>query len=234
MDPRPANPAESERADALAQAQHVASAFFERIARELIRPGISESQLAHRIVEMGRREFGLHTHWHKRIVRAGPNTLAIYSDNPPDLVIGEDDLVFIDLGPVFEAWEADFGRTYVLGSDPLKHRLCADVDRAFEIGKRHFQSNPDITGAELFAFLKAQARRDGWAFGGIIAGHWVGEFPHKDIPEYPRDGIADEKHHLPMRGRDSRGREQHWILEIHYVDRARRIGAFREELLTLG
>lgn len=233
MTDRRANILESGRAGALARAQRVASALFDRIARELIRPGITESRLAHEIIELGRREFGLHTHWHKRIVRAGANTLAIYSDNPPDLVIGEDDLVFIDLGPVFEAWEADFGRTYVLGSDPVKQRLCADVERAFDIGKRHFQQNPGITGAELFAFLKAQARRDGWEFGGVIAGHWVGEFPHKDIPEYPRDGIADDQHQVPMRGLDSRGREQHWILEIHYVDRARRVGAFREQLLTV-
>lgn len=225
---------EAERAARLLRAQQVASDFFDQIARDLIRPGVTESRLAHEIIELGRREFGLQTHWHKRIVRAGPNTLAIYNENPPEVVIGEDDLVFVDLGPVFEAWEADFGRTFVLGDDPLKHRLRDDCLRAFDIGKRHFQAHPAMTGAELFAFLKEQARRDGWEFGGIIAGHWVGEFPHKDIPEYPRDGIADQNHHVPMRGRDSRGCEQHWILEIHYVDRARGIGAFCEELLTVG
>jgi Xaa-Pro aminopeptidase len=225
---------ETERANRLLRAQAVARHFFDRIAAELIRPGVTESHLAHEIIALGRREFGLQTHWHKRIVRAGINTLAVYNENPPEVVIGEDDLVFVDLGPVFEDWEADFGRTFVLGDDPLKHRLCDQVLRAFNTGKRHFQAHPDITGAALFDFLRAQARRDGWEFGGIIAGHWVGEFPHKGIPEYPKEGIADAHHHRPMRALDSRGREQHWILEIHYVDRARCIGAFCEELLTLG
>ena len=71
-------------------------------------------ELTRDIAELGRREFGIERNWHKRIVRAGPNTLAPYDDNPPDLLIGEDDILFLDLGPVFEAWEADFGRTYVL------------------------------------------------------------------------------------------------------------------------
>jgi hypothetical protein len=36
-----------------------------------------------------------------------------------------------------------------------------------------------------------------------------------------------------MRGVDELGQERHWILEIHFVDRARQIGGFYEELLTL-
>jgi len=48
-------------------------------------------------------------------VRAGRNTLAPYDENPPDLTVAEDDIVFLDLGPVFEELEADFGRTYVVG-----------------------------------------------------------------------------------------------------------------------
>lgn len=223
---------EPARADRLRRAQQVAVQLFDRIERELIRPGITESQLGHEIVELGRRELGLHTHWHKRIVRAGANTLAVYNQNPPEATLAEDDLVFIDLGPVFEAWEADFGRSFVLGDDPLKHRLRDDSLRALARARQHVHAHPEITGAELFAFLQAQAQRDGWSFGGIIAAHWVGEFPHKDLPDYPRRGIADARHHWPMRGRDSRGREQHWIVEVHYVDRARQLGAFCEELLT--
>ncbi len=37
-----------------------------------------------------------------------------------------------------------------------------------------------------------------------------------------------------MRTQDASGRERHWILEIHFVDRARQIGGFYEELLTIG
>jgi hypothetical protein len=36
-----------------------------------------------------------------------------------------------------------------------------------------------------------------------------------------------------MRSLDENGQHRHWILEIHFVDKAREIGGFYEELLTL-
>jgi len=69
-------------------------------------------------------------------VRAGRNTLAPYDENPPDLTVAEDDIVFLDLGPVFEELEADFGRTYVVGDDPRKSKLCRDIKEAFAKGKQ--------------------------------------------------------------------------------------------------
>jgi hypothetical protein len=41
--------------------------------------------------------------------------------------------VFFDFGPVFEEWEADVGRTYVIGNDSLKHKLKKDIEL------RHYQ-----------------------------------------------------------------------------------------------
>lgn len=81
--------------------------------------------------------YGIDTYWHKRIVRSGPNTLLPYDENPPDLTLQADDTLFLDLGPVFEQWEADFGRTFVLGSDPFKLKLKRDVGLAFAAGKKY-------------------------------------------------------------------------------------------------
>jgi Xaa-Pro aminopeptidase len=225
---------ETQRVAALAQAQQKAAALFERIGQSLIRPGISETQLVRQIAELGRREFGLEQNWHKRVVRAGPNTLEPYDENPPDLMIGDDDILFVDLGPVFEAWEADFGRTFVLGADPHKLRLRDDLALAFAAAKRYFQEQPQITGAQLYAYTQELAARAGWEFGGSIAAHMIGEFPHKSVPVERAFAYADAGNHSPMRGLDALGRQRHWILEIHFVDRARRIGGFYEELLTIG
>lgn len=225
---------EKDRIAALAEAQRKAIALFGRIESELIRPGITESRLTREIAELGEREFDLRVNWHKRLVRAGSNTLAVYNENPPDRVIGQDDIVFIDLGPVFEAWEADVGRTFVIGNDPHKRKLVADTQQAFGLAKQYYKDHPDITGAQLFEHLHVLAAQAGWEMGGIIAAHWVGEFPHKDLPEHMTQGVANAAHHESMRGLDSRGRERHWILEIHFVDRRRQIGAFFEELLTVG
>lgn len=89
----------------------------------LIVPGKSESELAEEIANLAKELFGIGNFWHKKIVRAGANTLHPYNGNPPDRVIQDDDIVFLDLGPVFNGWEADLGRTYVIGNDPLKLKL---------------------------------------------------------------------------------------------------------------
>src|ERR1700689_2224707 len=122
---------EANRSAALLQAQQKADELFKRIESEgIIRAHVLESQINQDIYDLAEQMFGISTYWHKRIVRAGRNTLAPYDENPPDLTIGEDDILFLDLGPVFEEWEADFGRTFVVGSDPLKHKLRQDVGQA--------------------------------------------------------------------------------------------------------
>jgi Xaa-Pro aminopeptidase len=226
---------EQARAKQLLEAQAKAETLFHEVeARGLIRAGITESGLNEDIYALAAEMYGITTYWHKRIVRAGANTLLPYAENPPDLTIQTDDILFVDLGPVFEQWEADFGRTYALGSDPAKHKLRQDVGLAFAAGKKYFEEQPNITGAELYSYAQALAAQFGWEFGGPIAGHLIGQFPHERIPEDKVSLYIHPESHLPMRALDDRGYMRHWILEIHFVDKERQIGGFYEELLTVG
>jgi Xaa-Pro dipeptidase len=219
----------------LLDAQAKAQALFVEIrTRNLIRPGAKESEINEGIYALAESMYGISCYWHKRIVRAGRNTLAPYDENPPDLTVGEDDIVFLDFGPVFEEWESDFGRTYVVGSDPLKHKLCRDIEEAFARGKQYFQEYPEITAAELYAYAQQLAEQAGWEYGGPIAGHLIGVFPHEKIPGDKVTLYVHPKNHNRMRIQDASGRKRHWILEIHFVDRAREIGGFYEQLLTIG
>ena len=82
---------ETYRAEALRKAQHLANDLFQSVeAKGLIRPGITESQLNEEIYKLAETEFGVTKHWHKRIVHAGPNTLAPYDENPPDKAVSRD------------------------------------------------------------------------------------------------------------------------------------------------
>lgn len=226
---------EEVRAAELLEAQGKAAQLFHAVeARGLIRPGITESRLNEDIYALAKEMYGITTYWHKRIVRAGRNTLLPYAENPPDLTLDEDDILFLDLGPVFEAWEADFGRTFVLGSDPRKHKLQQDVGRAFAAGKQHFHDHPQITSSELYRYAQSLAVQFGWEFGGPIAGHLIGQFPHEKISGDKVTLYVHPDSHLPMRSLDENGQKRHWILEIHFVDRLHQIGGFYEELLTIG
>jgi hypothetical protein len=130
----------------------------------------------------------------------------------------------------FGEWEADVGRTYVMGDDPEKHRLCQDLPRIFDTIKQYFDDHRDVTGAELYAYAQQSAESAGWLFGGAIAGHIVGEFPHARIPgdkDLYRISPANTQR---MRDPDASGQMKYWIIEVHLVDRARTFGGFFERL----
>ena len=226
---------EDVRATRLLDAQDKAAALFAEIGtRGVIRPGVTEVRASDEIRDLAADMFGVDRHWHKRIVRAGPNTLQPYRKNPPDREIAADDIAFADFGPVFEEWEADFGRTFVLGGDPVKQRLRDTLPVVWQAGWEYFRSQPEITGAELYAHLVELGERAGWEFGGEIAGHLVGQFPHEKIAGDKIGSYIAPGSDEPMRRVDRSGRTCHWILEVHLVDRERQIGGFYEELLDLG
>lgn len=90
-----------------------------------------------------------------------------------------------------------------------------------------------MTGDELYAIARRTAEAEGWEFGGAIAGHLIGSFPHERIPNDKKTLYITEGNHESMRSLGKDGRQRHWILEIHLVDRERQIGGFFEQLLTV-
>ncbi len=210
-----------------------AKLFAEINDRRLVRAGIGERALSDEIHDLAATMFGVTRHWHKRIVRSGINTLETFRGNPPDRLLSEDDVVFLDFGPIFEEWEADFGRTYVLGDDPRKLELLDRLPQVWQAGREFFRSEPEVTGEQLYDFVVASSREVGWDFGGVIAGHLVGEFPHEKIDGEDIESYVAPGSTRPMRRKDRAGNECHWILEVHLVDRDRGFGGFYEELLDL-
>src|SRR5262249_55560355 len=97
----------------------------------------------------------------KRIARPGPNTLQPSRKNPPDRAIAADDIVFLDFGPIFERWEADFGRTYVLGDDPVKLRLRDALPVMFRAGRQFFRAHEDVTGEPRYGQMTRLAEAAG-------------------------------------------------------------------------
>ncbi|MEP9394015.1 M24 family metallopeptidase [Gordonia sp. VNK1] len=225
---------ETERVARLLDAQAKAESLFQEVTdRGMIRAGVTERELSNEIRDLAADMFGVTRHWHKRIVRAGENTLETYRANPPDRVIADDEIAFLDFGPIFEEWEADFGRTFVLGDDPAKHALAQALPVIWAAGREYFRTTPDMTGAQLFDHVVALSEDAGFIFGGQIAGHLVGEFPHETIDAAEIESYIAPGSDGPMRRTDKRGNMCHWILEVHLVTTDRRFGGFHEELLDL-
>lgn len=223
----------TEQVRQLILAEEKAAKLFEEIEnRKIIIPGKTEKELNVDVMKMAFELFGIKKFWHKRIVRSGKNTLLPYQGNPPDLIIQKDDILFFDFGPVFDEWEADFGRTYVLGNDERKLKLQHDVEAAWHEGKDYFLANrATITGADFFEYTQKIAIKYGWEYGNHHCGHLIGNFPHeKIIGEETRNYIHSENDIL-MNAPDQFGNDRQWIYEIHFIDSNLEIGGFFEQIM---
>jgi Xaa-Pro aminopeptidase len=224
---------EEERAAYLLDAQQKAVQLFDEIQRDVLRPGVSEKTISDEIHQLATKRHGVRTHWHKRVLRSGPNTLCPFSDNPPDRIIEPGDILYVDLGPVFEAWEADFGRTYVLGDDPEKTRLRDALEPVWHKVKAYYDEKPDMTGDQLYDIACEVARQDGWQFGAHLAGHIIGSFPHERIPKNKTALYITKDNHESMAVPGKDGLKRHWILEIHLRHPNGEYSGFFEQLLTV-
>lgn len=217
----------------LIEAERKAAKLFEEIEKTgLLVAGKSENDLNKEIFDLAYNMYGIEKYWHKRIVRAGKNTLHPYKENPENLVLQKEDILFIDFGPIFEAWEADFGRTYVLGNDPIKKQLKEDIETAWHDCKAYFNKQESLSGADFYAYAVESAKKYGWEFGGEIAGHIIGHFPHEKLEKEDKSNYIHPNNHKDLFVPDKNGQKREWILEIHFVDKTRQIGGFFEQLLT--
>ena len=215
-------------------AEEKANELFAAIeSHQLIQPGKSEKQLNQEVFKLAEEMFDIKKYWHKRIVRAGKNTLLPYRNNPPNLIIQQQDILFFDFGPVFEEWEADIGRTYVLGNDEKRIKLQKGVEKAWYEGAGYYLENKDhLTGADFYQYTQKLAEQYGWEYGNVHCGHLIGNFPHeKIVGEEIINYIHPENHQL-MCQMDKNGNERNWIYEIHFINSEKQIGGFFEQMIV--
>jgi hypothetical protein len=217
----------------LIEAEDIAVKLFKAAEiRNLIVAGKSELQLNKEIFDLAFEMFGIEKHWHKRIVRSGSNTLLPYAENPINLTLQEDDILFFDFGPIIDKWEADLGRTFVIGNDLYKHKLKNDIEKAWYETKEWFHNQASLPAAELYKYAQDKATEYGWTFGGKIAGHLIGEFPHERLEPGNYQLYVHPENHNDMFLPDANGNNREWILEMHFIDTEKKIGGFYEQLLT--
>ncbi|QKH38281.1 M24 family metallopeptidase [Achromobacter pestifer] len=183
----------------------------------LMRPGMTTRE-AIAVADDHLRRMGASNNWHPTYVRFGPDT-----QSPPvqrtdyDRKLQEHDIFVLDIGPVWDGHEGDYGDTFVLGADADRER-CAEAAR--EVFRRsRLAWLEGLTGAALYDRASEYARELGCELVREIPGHRVSDFPHALYGKHllaqadfvPADGI--------------------WVLEIQVRDAQRPIGAFYEDVL---
>ncbi len=217
----------------LLTAENIAIRLFEAVEnKNLIIAGKSESQLSLDVCNLASEKFGIENYWHKKIVRAGKNTVCGYADNPPDEIIKEHDIIILDFGPIINGYEADVGRTYITGNNKKKATIKAHVEKAWYETQGWYRSRTSLKASDLFHYAVDKATEYGYIFGGTIAGHIVGKFPHEQ-PLDPQSMELDvhPQNHNDMFLLDANGNKRHWILEMLFIDKKNEIGGYFEQLL---
>jgi Xaa-Pro aminopeptidase len=183
-----------------------------------VKPGMVEEDA----VEMAKNllaENDMVRGWHDVYVRFGTNTLKTFgAPSDPGIVLKEDDIFLIDIGPVWEDWEGDGGDTFVFGGDPNKERCAKDARDLFHT-VRHKWEATGMSGKELYEFAVAEAAALGWELNMDLSGHRLSDFPHAAI----YDG--------PMADVDFKPSPLLWVLEIHIRHPTDGYGAFYEDML---
>jgi hypothetical protein len=157
--------------------------------------------------------------WHDVYVRFGSNTLKTFgADSDPGIVLKENDIFFIDIGPVWEEWEGDGGDSFVIGTSPEMEQCAADARKLFHI-VRHKWESTGMSGKELYEFATVEALALGWELNMDLSGHRLSDFPHAAI----YDG--------PMADVDFKPSPLLWVLEIHIRHKTDGYGAFFEDML---
>ncbi len=184
-----------------------------------IEPGMSEEEA----IAVGRqalREDGLLRGWHGIQIRFGSNTTLTFREkSEPGVVLGTDDIFFVDIGPVWRNCEGDGGATFTTGSDPEMNRIAQDSKAIFDAVAAHWRAD-GLTGRALYEVAVAEAEARGWLLNLELSGHRVSDFPHK--AHY--DGALIDQQFVPS--------PDLWILEIQLRHPTRPFGAFHEDLLT--
>jgi Xaa-Pro aminopeptidase len=186
------------------------------IARR-IQPGMTEPE-AEAIAAAVFAELGVERVWHPTHIRFGSNTLKLYRErSDPGVVLGESDLYFIDIGPVWAGHEGDYGDTFVVGDDPDHLAIAAAARTLFDRVAARWREG--LTGRALYAEAERAARAIGYELHLGAPGHRLGDFPHA----VHRAGHLAAADFPPSPGL--------WVLEIQIRHPTRPIGAFFEDLL---
>lgn len=190
---------------------------IERIAEQM-RPGMKESE-AVALAKSILKSMGMLRGWHGTYVRFGENTLLTYADkNAPDVTLKEDDIFYVDIGPVHEKWEGDGGDTFAIGNDADMHRAARDVRKVFDLVRDRWLSDR-LSGRALYEFAESAAQSLGWQFNLQMTGHRLSDFPHAVL----HNGALSVFDHPPT--------TDLWVLEIQIRHPERPFGAFFEDLL---
>jgi len=185
----------------------------------VIKPGLRESE-AYKLLKEIYARYGITRSWHNPYLRFGTNTILTYKNTAvEDILLKDDDIAFIDIGPLIGDLEGDLGTTLVFGDNEKFHALKAASEDIFNYGLEFFKAYKP-SGKEMQEFISSKAQEMGYISLLDSTGHLIGDFSHSAVWN---QGMAtyEEKMQSGI-----------WVLEVHIKDPELPYGAFYENILV--
>lgn len=187
--------------------------------RKLIQPGMSEKEAIKKANQYLRSQ-GVKKFWHQTHVRFGQSTILSFNDSYTDnVILKEDDIFYIDIGPIWDNVEGDCGDTFVMGKNPDYLKIASDLKLIFNTVQEHWRQT-NISGVELCMYAKNLIHKYGYKmYPSYVKGHRLSEFSHA---RYTQMGTFDLT---------SKPASERWIMEMQICHPSMKFGAFFEDLL---
>ena len=167
---------------------------------QMVRPGLTERELAARAEELA-RERGATGVWTPIAVGAGPGALVCHPAFPPtDRAVADPDLVWFDVTPDFGGWPGDVTRSVVIGDDAAREHVLADaqrIQRAIVAAIR-----PGMPASKLFGVARGLLDAGGYELLDLL-----GNIGHDLDRGAAVTGFIDPRNETPMWGC--------WAIEPH-------------------
>jgi Xaa-Pro aminopeptidase len=165
------------------------------------------------------KNFGIEKKWHPHKFRIGVNTTKSFREkSEPNIKLAQNDIYFIDIGPVIDGHEADFGQTFTTGQNPENSLLQKSSRDVFNEVQTIWKEE-GLSGTELYSRAAEMADSKGYILNTNMNGHRLGDFPHA---LYYKGKLQDF---------DKKPIENLWVLEILLRHKELEIGAFYEDIL---
>jgi len=201
-------------------ARHLCQQVVARIANQAC-VGMNEAD-GQSLIKTEFQKEGITKFWHPSKFRVNSETLKTFRELPDQNIrLAEGDLFFIDVGPIYEDHEADFGQTFILqpNQDNPYQDLAQVAQDVWQKTARQWSEN-SLTGEQLYTFAANEAQMRGCQLNPLMAGHRLGDFPHALFSKDKLSGLTfSPLTHL-------------WVLEIHVTHENLQRGAFFEDILT--
>lgn len=182
-----------------------------------LKPGMTEKE-GKKLLEQTLDDSGMEKRWHPTKMRMGSNTTKNFRDDSLEYTLKENDIFFVDIGPVYYNHEGDFGETFTVGNDPQLKTLALASKEIFYTTQQVWKEQK-LTGKELYTFASQEAEKKGLRLNSNMYGHRLGDFPHA-VHSKAKLGSLNFTPGPNL-----------WILEIHLIDDKSGLGSFFEDLL---